>query len=68
MFNDIDVKHMSTRIDLTSHSSVAAAASKIASRLKQTGRTMMPPEQHGGPWPEEWIALFDRWVAEGCPE
>jgi hypothetical protein len=28
-------------------------------------RDHMPPPNTGGPWPPEWIALFDRWVSEG---
>jgi hypothetical protein len=25
----------------------------------------MPPTIYGGQWPAEWIALFQRWMAEG---
>jgi hypothetical protein len=25
----------------------------------------MPPRDDGGPWPDEWIGLFQRWVATG---
>lgn len=25
----------------------------------------MPPVSHGGPWPEEWVAIFRRWMAMG---
>lgn len=27
----------------------------------------MPPTEYGGPWPVEWIDLFNRWVDIGCP-
>ena len=30
-------------------------------------RPIMPPKKFGGPWPEEWVLLYDRWVDEGCP-
>ena len=35
---------------------------KIA--LSLTSKTM--PADASKPWPDEWIALFKRWVAEGC--
>ncbi|GAB5526457.1 MAG: hypothetical protein Roseis2KO_43290 [Roseivirga sp.] len=30
------------------------------------GAPLMPPEYNSGPWPEEWISLYERWVEEGC--
>ncbi len=30
------------------------------------GISVMPPVYYGGPWPEEWVALYGRWVSEGC--
>ena len=27
---------------------------------------VMPMLSHGGPWPQEWRQLFERWIAEGC--
>jgi hypothetical protein len=27
--------------------------------------SIMPPMGYGGPWPEEWINIFKRWVREG---
>jgi hypothetical protein len=26
---------------------------------------VMPPPDEGGPWPPEWLALFERWINEG---
>lgn len=26
----------------------------------------MPPQHHGGPWPDEWQKLYKRWMDEGC--
>ncbi|MEL6562302.1 MAG: hypothetical protein AAFQ94_29285 [Bacteroidota bacterium] len=41
---------------------------KIQKYLKGEGsRPVMPPVYYGGPWPDEWVSLFDRWVEEGCP-
>lgn len=63
MFRLIDRDHMLFALDLFDYDKVAPRAKDIAKKLKQD----MPTKDTGGPWPDEWIALFDRWVAAGCP-
>ena len=50
-------------IDLWDYDSVRGKATKIITRLGHG----MPPETHGGPWPQEWIDLFVRWKNAGFP-
>jgi len=64
LFSDTDVKHMSGMIDLSNYADVRDSADSILSRLRDE-KNPMPPAETGGPWPDEWIALFARWVAEG---
>lgn len=52
--------------DLYAYEQVRARLGMIAERLREEPRDVMPPPRYGGPWPEEWIALFERWVREGC--
>ena len=66
MFREIDVESMKTMFDLTSYETVKQHSSEILLCLKGAeGRDVMPPTSTGGPWPEEWIALFERWMEEG---
>jgi hypothetical protein len=71
MFRDLDVQHMGhvgpSSIDLTNYDAVKAKAATILTKLKDSDDPM-PPTDDGGPWPEEWIALFERWIAEGTPK
>jgi photosystem II stability/assembly factor-like uncharacterized protein len=70
MFQEIDVQHMAhvgpASIDLTNYETVKAKAPQILARLKDPDDPM-PPTADDGPWPGEWIALFERWIAEGTP-
>jgi hypothetical protein len=50
----------------TSYDQVKAQAARILSRLKNEDDPM-PPADEGGPWPQEWITLFERWITEGFP-
>jgi hypothetical protein len=65
---DPDIDHMNdqTGIDLTDYDTVKAMSDRILKRLKGIGR-LMPPAADGGPWPDEWIALFERWISENHP-
>lgn len=66
--DDPDVSHMNNYgIDLSSYDDVKANSAAIQDRLKRRDGKMMPPQSADGPWPDEWIALFDRWVAEHMP-
>jgi len=46
-------------LDLSSYGDVKAKATEIYSRLKDGS---MPCD---GPWPEERVAVFKRWIDEG---
>lgn len=61
MFRAIDREHMTFKVDLWDADDVAAKSRKILRRLQ----TDMPPVDVGGPWPDEWIALFNRWIESG---
>jgi len=66
MFRRIDRDHMRATlrpIDLWDYHQVASQACGILARLRQN----MPPTESGGPWPPEWIGLFERWIDAGCP-
>ena len=60
----IDRDHMLRMMDLHDYDTVRTHATAIALRLRNG---TMPPASTGGPWPDEWLALFDRWVAAGFP-
>ena len=59
MFNMMDADHMGYLYDVDR---VWTKRRGILTRLKAGS---MPPVTEHGPWPEEWIALFERWVTEG---
>lgn len=68
MFRIIDRVHMirlpvGRRIDLADYDQVKNGYQKIADYL--AGGSPMPPIDSGGPWPQEWIALFARWKDTG---
>lgn len=69
MFRLLDREHMTTLvtppIDLWNLDAVWAERDDILMRLRGEGSQNMPGTQVGGPWPDEWIALFERWVATG---
>ncbi|MBP0451165.1 MULTISPECIES: hypothetical protein [unclassified Kitasatospora] len=62
MFRAIDREHMTFAVDLWDYDSVVANADEILSRVDGGG---MPPDGSGGPWPEEWVAVFRRWNESG---
>jgi hypothetical protein len=67
----LDRSHMQQfkSIDLWDYATVSkpAMASKILRALQAQPSDVMPPQSHGGPWPDEWIQLFQRWINEGFP-
>lgn len=68
MFRSMDIQHMRFKFDLTDYDDVRNSSEDILKSLKGLeGRRVMPPIENGGPWPEEWIALFERWITEGYP-
>jgi hypothetical protein len=69
LFTDLDVKGMSWDFNLRSYDDVKAHAAAIGERIRGIGGSVMPPAppRGDGPWPQERIELFGKWVAEGCP-
>jgi len=61
LFRDEDVDAMSFAFDLREYEDVKAHAEAIYERLDAG---TMPCD---GAWPEDQVALFRRWVDEGCP-
>jgi len=61
LFREKDVSSMSTAFDLSSYGDVRANAGKILAKLSDGS---MPCD---GPWPEERVELFRRWVDAGLP-
>lgn len=57
----LDRDQMLFRFDLWDYDQVRANADRILTRL----RIDMPPARNGGPWPPEWISLFERWLNTG---
>ena len=65
LFRALDVEHMEGfGVDLGTYDGVRANAAAILERLRDQ-EAPMPPAADGGPWPDEWTALFARWIAEG---
>lgn len=61
MFRVIDIDHMGQRgVDLTDYNTVKNTADEIIDWLKNS--SPMPTASTGGPWPPEWIAVFERWT------
>lgn len=61
MFRATDREHMKFAFELFDYDEVAENADDILERLEGD----MPPPGASGPWPEEWIALFKRWIDSG---
>jgi CDGSH-type Zn-finger protein/truncated hemoglobin YjbI/ferredoxin len=61
LFRSQDQRSMSFAFDLRSYDDVSSHADAIASRLRAG---TMPCD---GAWPQEWVALFQRWVELGKP-
>ena len=64
MIRLLDRDGMLFKFDLFSYNDVVGNAPRILSRI--SGGTM-PPKSRGGPWPQEWIDLFRRWMDAGFP-
>lgn len=62
MFTDEQQRCMSPYLDLGSYDEVRTNAEVIYMRVKDHSM----PADASGPWPDEWIALFRRWIDEGC--
>jgi len=62
LFRERDRAAMRRRFDLWSYDDVRAHAEAIGTHLRDGS---MPCD---GPWPEERVAVFDKWLADGTPE
>jgi hypothetical protein len=70
LFRLLDRQHMlrlgGLSFDLWDYDAVRTHSATILRKLKGEGSgSMMPTEKTGGPWPSEWISLFDRWIQGG---
>jgi hypothetical protein len=66
LFTQTDIDHMDYYCDLSDYDDVKANAADILSRLEGDDGPVMPPENAGGPWSAEKIALFRAWIDGGC--
>ena len=66
LFRPIDIDRMGFFCDLASHDDVKTKAREILGRLKGETGPVMPPVSTGGPWSADNIALFEKWMDEGC--
>ncbi|WP_327673229.1 hypothetical protein [Kitasatospora sp. NBC_00458] len=62
LFRATDRDHMLFSLDLWDYDSVVANIDAVIGRVDHDG---MPPDDSGGPWPDEWIALLRRWKESG---
>jgi hypothetical protein len=66
LFKPIDISRMAFFCDLASYDDVKTNARDILGRLKGETGPVMPPVSAGGPWSAANIALFEKWIDEGC--
>jgi hypothetical protein len=68
LFTDLDVNGMIWDFDLRKYDDVKANAAAINNRIRGIGGSVMPPRppKGDGPWSQDRIDLFGKWVAEGC--
>lgn len=60
MIRRLDHERMAFKMDLWNYDDVVSHADVIIERIS-ADNNRMPPIDHGGPWPEEWVNLFKRW-------
>jgi hypothetical protein len=66
LFRPIDISRMAFFCDLASYDDVKTNAPHLLGRLKGEAGPVMPPVSTGGPWSADNIALFEKWIDEGC--
>ena len=64
MFRLLDREHMSNTFDLWNLDEVWTMRNDILAHVGAIAD--MPGDRFGGPWPSEWVALFERWMATGA--
>ncbi|WP_373413917.1 hypothetical protein [Ensifer aridi] len=67
MFRPIDREHMRSRFDLWNYDAVKSNAANILTAVNQPAAFAMPTKAFGGPWPQGWVDVFQKWVNLGCP-
>jgi len=73
LIRSLDREHMDFAFNLWHYPDGAGADpigryTLILNRLKSAAPdVVMPPPNAGGPWPQEWVDLFERWLAAGAP-
>jgi hypothetical protein len=67
LFTERDIRAMSKAFNLSNYDDVKAHAAAIYDRIRGIGGAVMPPPppKGDGPWPQERIDLFGRWMEEG---
>lgn len=69
LFRLADREAMMADFDLWDYQRVKRLKDEILRRLDPNHpehSMMLPAAVSGGPWPAEWLALFRRWIEEGC--
>jgi hypothetical protein len=64
LFSKVDREHMDFMFDLWSYKDVKKNADDILDSVS-AGRMPPPPPQGDGPWSQEKVALFKRWIDGG---
>jgi hypothetical protein len=67
LFTERDIRAMSKAFNLASYDDAKAHAAAIYDRIRGIGGNVMPPPppRGEGPWPQDRIELFARWMADG---
>ncbi len=66
LFRATDRAHMRVQIDLSDYDRIVDNADRLLLHLKgERDHALMPPLHAGGPWPDEWVRLFQRWMETG---
>jgi len=67
LFTERDIRAMSKAFDLASYEDVKKNAAAIYDRIRGIGGAVMPPPppRGEGPWSQERIDLFGKWMADG---
>jgi hypothetical protein len=67
LFTERDIHAMSKAFNLGSYDDVKEHAAAIYDRIRGIGGAVMPPPppRGKGPWPQSWIELFTKWMADG---
>ena len=68
LFTERDIEGMKKGFNLASYDEVKVHAAAIYDRIRGIGGALMPPPppRGEGPWPQSRIALFAKWMADGC--